>query len=74
MEVSVPVEKLCCPRCGSSEISRSRPRGVMEKHLGNLMHLRPYRCYECSLRFWKRRSTAPAPRPELQVEAPQSFF
>jgi DNA-directed RNA polymerase subunit RPC12/RpoP len=74
MESNPTNERICCPRCGSSEVSKSRRRGIVEKYLGTVLQMRPYRCYECSLRFWKKRGAVPEHQPETQIEAPQSFF
>ncbi len=42
---------MTCTRCGSDNISRSRRRGLAD-HLCASLGLWPYRCEECSLRFW----------------------
>jgi ribosomal protein L37AE/L43A len=46
---------LACPRCTSSEIRRSRSRGVaFERFLLPLLNRRPYRCMRCEKRFYSR--------------------
>ena len=40
-----------CPRCGSTNVRRSRRRGLLERVLLRLLGLRPYRCEDCDERF-----------------------
>jgi hypothetical protein len=47
----VPVS-ICCPRCQSDQIHRSRTRGILE-HLLTIIFVRPYRCEDCDLRFFR---------------------
>jgi len=42
-----------CPRCASSNLRRSRRRGILERALSLAGRL-PYRCRECDLRFYFR--------------------
>ena len=40
-----------CPKCGSSQICRSRRRNLLDMFLGALL-LNPYRCTQCLRRFF----------------------
>jgi predicted RNA-binding Zn-ribbon protein involved in translation (DUF1610 family) len=43
--------KLACPECGSTEIARSRRRGLVEHYFLRVLHIHPYRCMSCNHRF-----------------------
>ena len=42
-----------CPRCQSKNISKSKRRGLFESLVFKLIHVRPYRCQSCDLRFFR---------------------
>jgi hypothetical protein len=44
---------LICPACESSQIHQSRRRGIIERKVFALIFLRPFRCEECDLRFFR---------------------
>jgi predicted RNA-binding Zn-ribbon protein involved in translation (DUF1610 family) len=57
MEVVTPAEsnmaeKRKCPNCGCVEISRSHRNGLLEKYLFGAVGVHPYRCLNCSVRFY----------------------
>jgi len=41
-----------CPHCRSVETARSHRRGLIEKYLLRAIHVRVYRCDDCSARFY----------------------
>jgi transposase-like protein len=43
-----------CPLCQSENISKSKRRGLLESLVFTLIHVRPYRCQSCDLRFFRR--------------------
>src|SRR4029077_12923350 len=43
-----------CPSCQSTNISRSKRRGLFESIVFKLIHVRPYRCLSCDSRFFRR--------------------
>jgi hypothetical protein len=63
-----------CPDCGSTDGFRSRPRTVSEKYILPLFMLRPVRCGDCFLRFYRpvtmpvrERQHAPSKGPQVQM-------
>jgi hypothetical protein len=42
-----------CPQCQSKNIRKSRRRGLLESVVYTLIHVRPYRCQSCDLRFFR---------------------
>jgi hypothetical protein len=46
---------LVCPACGSSQIARSRTRGLFEFILRWLLQIKPYRCSMCDHRHFRFR-------------------
>jgi predicted Zn-ribbon and HTH transcriptional regulator len=42
---------LRCPHCGGDRVHRSRYRGL--EWLAIVLLVRPFRCHECSFRYWK---------------------
>jgi DNA-directed RNA polymerase subunit RPC12/RpoP len=42
-----------CPRCGSSYISKSRRRGLIDFLFHTLLFTDPYRCMDCDFRFYR---------------------
>jgi len=47
---------LVCPDCGSSQIARSRTKGLFELTL-RLFQIKPYRCLACDYRHFRFRPT-----------------
>jgi len=45
-----------CPDCGSSQISRSRTKGLFEFILRWLFQIKPYRCLTCDYRHFRLRA------------------
>jgi hypothetical protein len=43
-----------CPLCQSKNISKSKRRGLLESVVFTLIRVRPYRCQDCDLRFFRR--------------------
>ena len=41
-----------CPRCGSTDVRRSKTKGGLERAARLLSPLRPYRCRTCRHRGW----------------------
>jgi len=56
-----------CPLCHSKRIHRSRRKGMVEKGILAMIFVRPFRCENCDLRFFRwtlnanRNSSWPAP-------------
>jgi hypothetical protein len=48
-----------CPSCGSPNVHRSHRKGLVERVILPLLHLRPYRCEDCDARFLFGHSTSP---------------
>jgi predicted RNA-binding Zn-ribbon protein involved in translation (DUF1610 family) len=46
---SVHVE---CPQCGSSDVTRSKKKGLFELTLSSIFHIKPYRCLKCDCRHF----------------------
>jgi hypothetical protein len=42
-----------CPLCRSVNLSKSKRRGLLESVIFRLIHVRPYRCQSCDLRFFR---------------------
>jgi len=55
-----------CPECGSTEISRSRRRGLLEHYVLRVLQIHPYRCLSCSHRFVLK---GPEPKDSLKQVA-----
>ena len=49
--------KRICTHCGSDEIYRQRPRGIIERHVVRAFHFAPYWCASCDRRCYLRAST-----------------
>ena len=47
-----------CTHCGSDEIYRQRPRGLIERHVCKVFHFAPFWCAGCDKRFYLRYSHA----------------
>jgi len=43
-----------CAHCGSEEIYRQRPRGLIERHVFRVFNFAPYWCADCDSRFYLR--------------------
>jgi hypothetical protein len=43
-----------CTHCGSEEIHRQRPRGIIERHVARAFHFFPYWCADCDRRCYLR--------------------
>jgi hypothetical protein len=56
---------LACPDCGRTHVARSRRRHLLERLLGRLLGLYPFRCQLCDRRFWRRQ---PPHNPEPAEE------
>jgi len=56
---------LYCPKCQSERIQRSRRRNTVERSLLAMIFVRPFRCLNCDLRFFRWSFTAHpnSPRP-----------
>jgi ribosomal protein L37AE/L43A len=52
-----------CPGCGSSEVRKSRGRGIFERAVLRALFRRAYRCDICDKRFYGRRYKIGAPIP-----------
>jgi DNA-directed RNA polymerase subunit RPC12/RpoP len=50
----VPRPSRICTYCGSDEIYRQRPRGLIERHVFKAFHFTPYWCAACDKRFYLR--------------------
>jgi DNA-directed RNA polymerase subunit RPC12/RpoP len=48
-----------CTHCGSEEIFRQRPLGLIERHLLRALRFVPYWCATCNTRFYLRVRTSP---------------
>lgn len=44
-----------CPSCRSSDVSRSKRKGLLEFTLSSIFHIRPYRCLKCDYRHFRFR-------------------
>jgi len=51
-----------CTHCGSDEVYRQRPRGLMERHVFKAFQFAPYWCAGCDKRFYLR-SLKPSASP-----------
>jgi len=47
-------KKRACTHCGSDEIYRQRPRGLIERHVVRAFHFAPYWCAACDRRCYLR--------------------
>ncbi len=56
-EVTYPI----CPACGSSEVRKSRGRGIFERVILRMLFRRAYRCDICDKRFYGRRNKVATP-------------
>lgn len=43
-----------CTHCGSEEVYRQRPRGLIERHVARVFHFAPYWCAACDRRCYLR--------------------
>jgi len=43
-----------CAHCGSCEVYRQRPRGIIERHVYRVFNYAPYWCADCDNRFYLR--------------------
>ena len=66
---------LACPFCGSRRIRRSHRRAFVERILSRFLPRRPFRCMDCSQRFYSHAESRPEPtiigRVQLPVRANQ---
>jgi len=46
------LDKRPCPHCRSTETSRSRRHGSVERFLLRVIGVLPYRCLDCDARFY----------------------
>jgi hypothetical protein len=46
--------KRACTHCGSDEIYRQRPRGLIERHVARAFQFEPYWCASCDRRCYLR--------------------
>jgi len=46
---------IACPSCGSSEVSRSKRKGLLELALNSIFNIKPYRCLKCDYRHFRLR-------------------
>jgi hypothetical protein len=46
--------KRACTHCGSDEIYRQRPRGLIERHVARAFQFLPYWCASCDRRCYLR--------------------
>lgn len=44
--------------CGSDELYRQRPRGIIEQHIFRTFHFAPFWCATCDKRFYLRIATS----------------
>jgi len=58
--MSFLIKSAGCPNCGSASVWRSRRRGFRE-FLLHLLHIEPYRCWECDERHFRFRKSDPQP-------------
>jgi hypothetical protein len=49
-----PRPKRSCTHCGSEEIYRQRPRGIIERHVARAFNFFPYWCAYCDRRCYLR--------------------
>ena len=49
---SVHVE---CPQCGSSDVTRSKKKGLLDRTISSIFHIKPYRCRKCDYRHYRFR-------------------
>jgi hypothetical protein len=47
-------KKLTCSHCGSAEVSRQRPRGLIERHFFRAFRFTPFLCATCKRRSYLR--------------------
>jgi DNA-directed RNA polymerase subunit RPC12/RpoP len=50
---------ILCPRCRSEDFHRSRGRGLYEKIVLRALGRTFYRCNQCGVRFYTKRSEQP---------------
>ena len=41
-----------CRKCGSADVRRSNPHGILDLVMGAILKKRPYRCRSCRGRFF----------------------
>ena len=46
-----------CSHCGSEDVYRQRPRGIIERHVARAFHFAPYWCAACDRRCYLRMSS-----------------
>ena len=54
-----------CPECGGTEVRRSRRRNLLER-VWSWLGIWPYRCFNCTARFFQPYVGDSAPRPSLE--------
>jgi hypothetical protein len=47
-----------CMYCGSDELYRQRPRGIIEQHIFRAFNFAPFWCAACDKRFYLRVATS----------------
>jgi predicted Zn-ribbon and HTH transcriptional regulator len=63
-----------CPLCQSKNISKSKRRGLLESLVLKLIHVRPYRCLNCDLRFFRRAVPQGHKAPPIVTTSTRSEF
>ena len=61
-----------CPRCGGTNVRRSHRKGLFERAILSLLHLRPYRCEECDKRFFGGQVSVATQRSPAPPRIPRS--
>jgi hypothetical protein len=53
-----------CPECGGTDVRRSRRRNLLER-VWSWLGIWPYRCFQCTARFFQPYVGDSAPRPQF---------
>jgi predicted RNA-binding Zn-ribbon protein involved in translation (DUF1610 family) len=60
-----------CPSCGSSDVSRSKKKGLFELTLSSIFRIKPYRCARCDYRHFRFRPASGHVRGHSLPSAPK---
>jgi ribosomal protein L33 len=66
--------RISCSHCGSGDIYRTQPRGLIERHIHRAFHFVPFWCEACDRRFYVHMKASRAKEKALTFPKLQRQF
>jgi DNA-directed RNA polymerase subunit RPC12/RpoP len=60
--------RISCSHCGSRDIYRTQPRGLIERHIHHVFHFAPFWCAACDRRFYVHMKSSNAKEKALRPQ------